>query len=128
MVIVDENTFDIDNIDIEEQMDIQDLEEEQEAEEKSEEERLAEEAEKLYYKSRRTLNAKNLIIDLDIPAEAHRPKYIWESLKDEQIYEGYVVHKFDKTSFIFNCTISGMDEYKLRKINLNNIKQIKQQS
>ena len=101
-MVVDDITYDIDNRDIEEEMYIQDLEEEAQEEqdiadeaEEQEEEKIQKEAEKTYYQIRRTINTKNLDLDLCIVAEQHRPVYLWESLKDGQIYEGYVVHKFD---------------------------------
>ena len=129
---VDDINYDIDNVDLEEQMLIQDLEEEikeeqdiQDLEDEKEEKKQQIENEKSFFESRRILNAKNLNIDLDIDAENLRPKYRWHSDKDDQIYEGYVVHSFDKNNFIFNCSITGLSEYKLKKFNLNNIQQIK---
>lgn len=131
-MIVDDFNYDIDNVDLEEQMLIQDVEEEiqeeqniQEEEEAKEEKRIQEEADKTYFQNRRILNAKNLNIDLDIDSEELRPKYTWESNKDGQLYEGCVVHKFDNTSYIFNASIKGENNFKLRKFSLDNIKQIK---
>lgn len=131
-MIVDDITYDIDNRDIEGEMYIQDLEEEAQEEqdnadeiEDSEEEKIQEETEKTYYQTRRTINAKNLDLDLDIDGEQLRPAYLWESLKDGQIYEGCVVHKFDNNSYIFNASVKGANEFKLKKFTLDNIKQIK---
>ena len=131
-MIVDDLTYDIDNRDIEQEMYIQDLEEEAQEEqeiadeaEEQEEEKIQKEAEKTYYQIRRTINTKNLDLDLCIVAEQHRPVYLWESLKDGQIYEGYVVHKFDNNTYIFNASVKGVNEFKLKKFTLDNIKQIK---
>ena len=93
--------------------------------EEQEEEKIQKEAEKTYYQIRRTINTKNLDLDLCIVAEQHRPVYLWESLKDGQIYEGYVVHKFDNNTYIFNASVKGVNEFKLKKFTLDNIKQIK---
>lgn len=131
-MIVDDITYDIDNRDIEGEMYIQELEEEaqeeqdiEDAQEEDENEKESQEAEKSYYQSRRILNTKNLSLDLDIPAEELRPIYVWESLKNNQIYEGCVVYKFDSSSYIFNASVVGENDYKLRKFSLDNIKQIK---
>ncbi len=129
---IDDINYDIDNIDLEKQMLMQDLEEEfqeeqdiQDLEDEKEEKKQQLENEKSYFESRRLLNAKNLGIDLDIPVEELRPKYRWHSDKDDQLYEGCVVHKFDKDNFIFSCSVVGNNEFKLKKFNLNNIQQIK---
>ena len=45
--------------------------------------------------------------------------------KDGQIYEGYVVHKFDNNTYILNASVKGVNEFKLKKFTLDNIKQIK---
>ena len=131
-MVVDDITYDIDNRDIEEEMYIQDLEEEAQEEqdiadeaEDREEEKIQEETEKTYYQTRRTINTKNLDLDLGIIAEQLRPVYLWESLKDGQTYEGYVVHKFDNNTYIFNASVKGVNEFKLKKFTLDNIKQIK---
>ncbi len=129
---VDDLNYDIDNVDLEEQMLIQDLEEEfkeeqniQDLEDEKEEKKQQEENDKSFYQSRRVLNAKNLNIDLDIDSEELRPRYLWKSDKDEQLYYGFVVHKLDKDNYIFSCAIKGSTEYKLKKFNLSNIQQIK---
>ena len=129
---VDDLNYDIDNVDLEEQMLIQDLEEEfkeeqniQDLEKEQEENKQQEENDKSFYQSRRVLNTKNLNIDLDINAEDLRPKYIWKSNKDNQLYYGCVVHKIDKDTYIFNCAIKDTSEYKLKKFNLSDIQQIK---
>ena len=129
---VDDINYDIDNVDLEEQMLIQDIEEElqeeqdiEEQEKEEEENKIQEEAEKSYFISRRTLNAKNLSLDLDIQVEELRPKYAWESFKDGLIYEGCVVHKFDNNTYIFNASVQGENAFKLKKFMLDNIKQIK---
>lgn len=131
-MVVDDITYDIDNRDIEREMYIRDLEEEAQEEQdiadeakEQEEEKIQEEIEKNYYQTRRTINTKNLDLDLIIYAEQLRPVYLWESLKDGQIYEGYVVHKFDNVSYIFNASVKGANEFKLKKFTLDNIKQIK---
>ena len=126
-MVVDDITYDIDNRDIEHEMYIQDLEEEQEEQDITDEELedTQEETEKTYYQTRRTINTKNLDLDLGIEVEQLRPIYLWESLKDGQTYEGCVVHKFDNNSYIFNASIKGANEFKLKKFTLNNIKQIK---
>ncbi len=131
-MVVNDITYDIDNRDIEREMYIQDLEEEAQEEqdivneaEEQEEEKIQEEAVKTYYQTRRTINVKNLDLDLGIDAEQLRPVYLWESLKDGQIYEGCVVHKFDNNSYIFNASVKGANEFKLKKFTLDNIKQIK---
>lgn len=131
-MVVDDITYDIDNRDIEREMYIRDLEEEAQEEQdiadeakEQEEEKIQEEIEKNYYQTRRTINTKNLDLDLIIYAEQLRPVYLWESLKDGQIYEGYVVHKFDNVSYIFNASVKGTNEFKLKKFTLDNIKQIK---
>ena len=131
-MVVDDITYDIDNRDIEREMYIQDLEEEALEEqdiaddaEEQEEEKIQKEAEKTYYQTRRTINAKNLDLDLDIEVEQLRPIYLWESLKDGQIYEGYVVHKFDNNTYIFNVSVKDGNEFKLKKFTLDNLKQIK---
>ena len=131
-MVIDDITYDIDNRDIEREMYIQDLEEEAQEEqdiadeaEAQEEEKIQEEAVKTYYQTRRTINAKNLDLDLGIEVEQLRPVYLWESLKDGQIYEGCVVHKFDNNSYIFNASVKGVNEFKLKKFTLDNIKQIK---
>lgn len=131
-MVVDDITYDIDNRDIEREMYIQDLEEEAQEEqdiadkaEEQEEEKIQKEAEKTYYQTRRTINAKNLDLDLCIKDEQLRPVYLWESLKDGQIYEGGVVHKFDNNTYIFNASVKGSNEFKLKKFILDNIKQIK---
>jgi hypothetical protein len=131
-MVVDDITYDIDNRDIEREMYIQDLEEEareeqdiaEEAEEQKEE-KIQEEIEKTYYQTRRTINTKNLDLDLGIYAEQLRPVYLWESLKDGQTYEGYVIHKFDNNTYVFNASVKGANEFKLKKFTLDNIKQIK---
>jgi hypothetical protein len=131
-MVVDDITYDIDNRDIEREMYIQDLEEEareeqdiaEEAEEQKEE-KIQEEIEKTYYQTRRTINTKNLDLDLGIYAEQLRPVYLWESLKDGQTYEGYVIHKFDNNTYVFNASVKGVNEFKLKKFTLDNIKQIK---
>lgn len=129
---VDDINYDIDNVDLEEQMLIQDIEEElqeeqniEEQEKEKEEDKIQEEAEKSYFLSRRALNAKNLNLDLDIQVEELRPKYAWESLKDNLIYEGFVVHKFDNNTYIFNASVQGENNFKLKKFTLDMIKQIK---
>ena len=129
---VDDINYDIDNVDLEEQMLIQDIEEElqeeqniEEQEKEKEEDKIQEEAEKSYFLSRRALNAKNLNLDLDIQVEELRPKYAWESLKDGLIYEGNVVHKFDNNTYIFNASVQGENSFKLKKFTLDMIKQIK---
>ena len=131
-MVVDDITYDIDNRDIEREMYIQDLEEEAQEEQniadevdEQEEEKIQEEAEKTYYQTRRTINAKNLDLDLGINAEQLRPVYLWESLKDGQTYEGCVVHKFDNNTYIFNASVKGANEFKLKKFTLDNLKQIK---
>lgn len=131
-MVVDDITYDIDNRDIEREMYIQDLEEEAQEEqdiaeevEEQKEEKIQEEIEKTYYQTRRTINTKNLDLDLGIYAEQLRPVYLWESLKDGQIYEGYVIHKFDNNTYVFNASVKGANEFKLKKFTLANIKQIK---
>ena len=131
-MVVDDITYDIDNRDIEREMYIQDLEAEAQEEqdiadetEAQEEEKIQEETEKTYYQTRRTINTKNLDLDLGIEVEQLRPVYLWESLKDGQIYEGCVVHKFDNNSYIFNASVKGANEFKLKKFTLDNIKKIK---
>lgn len=131
-MVVDDITYDIDNRDIEREMYIQDLEEEAQEEqdiaeeaEEQKEEKIQEEIEKTYYQTRRTINTKNLDLDLGIYAEQLRPVYLWESLKDGQIYEGYVIHKFDNNTYVFNTSVKGANEFKLKKFTLDNIKQIK---
>ena len=129
---MDDFNYDSDNVDLEEQMLIQDLEDEfkekqdlQDLEDEKEEKKQQEENEKSFFESRRVLNAKNLGMDLEISVEELRPKYRWHSDKDDQIYEGNVVHKFDKDNYIFNCSIKGLNECKLKKFNLTAIQQIK---
>ena len=126
-MVVDDITYDIDNRDIEHEMYIQDLEEEQEEQDITDEELedTQEETEKTYYQTRRTINTKNLDLDLDIELEQLRPVYLWESLKDGQTYEGRVVHKFDNNTYIFNASVKGANEFKLKKFTLDNLKQIK---
>lgn len=131
-MVVDDLTYDIDNRDIEGEMYIQDLEDEAQEEqdiadevENLEEEKVQKETEKTYYQTRRTINTKNLDLDLDIKEEQLRPVYLWESLKDGQTYEGCVVHKFDNNTYIFNASIKGSNEFKLKKFTLDNLKQIK---
>lgn len=131
-MVVDDITYDIDNRDIEREMYIQDLEEEAQEEqdiaeeaEEQKEEKIQEEIEKTYYQTRRTINTKNLDLDLGIYAEQLRPVYLWESLKDGQIYEGCVIHKFDNNTYVFNASVKGANEFKLKKFTLANIKQIK---
>ena len=131
-MVVDDLTYDIDNRDIEGEMYIQDLEDEAQEEqdiadevENLEEEKIQKETEKTYYQTRRTINTKNLDLDLDIKEEQLRPVYLWESLKDGQTYEGCVVHKFDNNTYIFNASIKGSNEFKLKKFTLDNLKQIK---
>jgi hypothetical protein len=131
-MVVDDITYDIDNRDIEREMYIQDLEEEAQEEqdiaeeaEEQKEEKIQEEIEKTYYQTRRTINTKNLDLDLGIYAEQLRPVYLWESLKDGQTYEGYVIHKFDNNTYVFNASVKGANEFKLKKFTLDNIKQIK---
>ena len=131
-MVVDDITYDIDNRDIEREMYIQDLEEEAQEEqdiaeeaEEQKEEKIHEEIEKTYYQTRRTINTKNLDLDLGIYAEQLRPVYLWESLKDGQIYEGYAIHKFDNNTYVFNASVKGSNEFKLKKFTLDNIKQIK---
>lgn len=131
-MIIDDINFDIDNVDIEEQMIIQDIEEEiqeeqniEEFEKEEEEKKLQIEAEKSYKQSRRILNSKNLDYDLAIEAENLRPRYTWSSDKDGEIYEGVVVHKIGSNDYIFNCSVKDENLYKLKKFNLNNISQIK---
>lgn len=131
-MVVDDITYDIDNRDIEREMYIQDLEEEAQEEqdiaeeaEEQKEEKIQEEIEKTYYQTRRTINTKNLDLDLGIYAEQLRPVYLWESLKDGQTYEGYVIHKFDNNTYVFNASVKGINEFKLKKFTLDNIKQIK---
>lgn len=129
---IDDFNYDSDNVDLEEQMLLQDLEDEAQEEqdietekEEAEEERVQEESRKQYFQSRRTLNTKNLDLDLEIPVEELRPIYVWESYKDNQIYKGVVVHKFDNNTYIFNASLKGKNEYKLKKFTLDNISQIK---
>ena len=131
-MIIDELGFDIDNRDIEEEMIINDIEEEEQEEEdaknkeiEQQEEKEAEEAEKSYYQTRRVLNEKNLNLDLTIPNEDARPRYMWESSKDNMFYKGYVVHKFDSTSFIFNASLKDENNFKLKKFKITDIKQVK---
>jgi len=131
-MIVNDINYDIDNVDLEEQMLIQDLEEEAQEEqniedqkEKVEEEKAQEESRKQYFESRRTINTRNLDLDLDLEVEDLRPVYQWESLKDGQIYKGCVVHKFDNNTYIFNASVKGKNDFKLKKFTLDNIKQIK---
>ena len=104
---------------MEQEQEMQDLENEKE------EKRIQEEATKSYFLSRRILNAKNLNIDLEIDAETLRPYYSWESKKDGKKYEGCVVHKFDNNAYIFNASVVGENDFKLRKFSLDNIIQIK---
>lgn len=128
---VNDITYDIDNVDLEKEMIIQDIEEEieeaqnmQEIEEEKEEKKQQLENEKSFFESRRVLNTKNLTLDLDM-LESQRPKYKWYSTKDEQFYEGNVVYKLDKDTYIFNCLAKNTNDFKLKKFNLNNIEQIK---
>lgn len=125
-------TYDIDNVDLEEEMLLNDLEQEVEDEQKlidleeeQEEKRLHAEAEKMYYQTRRQLNAKNLNMDLEIQVEELRPKYAWISDKDGESYEGCVVHKMDENTYIFSASLLGKKEFKLKKFCLDMIKQIK---
>ena len=129
---MDDFNYDADNIDIEKEMFIQDIEEEiqeeqvlQDLEDEKEDKKQEIENTKSFFESRRVLNSKNLSLDLDIVEEGLRPKYRWQSNKDNQIYEGRVVHKFDKDNFIFNCSIKDLNDFKLKKFNLTDIHQIK---
>lgn len=129
---VDDLNYDIDNVDLEEQMIMQDIEEELQAEEEQEElekekesQREQEEADKNYFQNRRILNAKNLSIDIEIQPEKTRPIYIWESSKDGNTYVGYVVHMIDKNTYIFNASYLNENEFKLKKVCLDSVKQVK---
>lgn len=116
--------FDIDNIDIEEQMNEQDIQEEEEEMINNENEAEIEKADADYKKSRMILNAKNLAGDLSIKSENLRTVYFFK--KDGVEYKGYVVHKVDKNNYIFNAKeVQDKDgQYKLRKFNITVLKQI----
>lgn len=122
-----DDMFDVDNIDIEEEMDHMDLLEDELALEKEIEmleEKEAEESERYAKKARLVLNPKNLSIDLSIKCETDRTKYVFT--KNGIEYKGCVIHKLDKTHYIFNVTSSDdpNGKPKLKKFDINEIQQV----
>lgn len=114
-----EEPFDIDNMDLEEEMIRHDIEEEEQQEEAEQEERDSNAS----INNRKQLTAKNLDLDLKISVEKTRPIYRFKL--NTMTYEGYVVYKFDNDAFIFNVKQKGSSETKLKKIRLSEIKQDK---
>lgn len=88
--------FDIDNIDIEQQMMLCDIEEEQAEQEEVEEEEIVKKA----LSARKILNAKNLILDLERPHEIDRT--IYKFYNNNKLYTGFVIYKMNATNFIFS--------------------------
>lgn len=114
-----EEPFDIDNIDIEEEMIRHDIEEEEQAEEEAREQELSKKA----IANRKILNAKNLGLDLDLLVESDRTLYKFRMGTIQ--YSGYVVYKFDNDAYIFSVLCDGETTRKLKKIRLSEVVQNK---
>lgn len=118
-----DSNYDIDNIDLQEEMYERDINEEEAENEKKLEEMLEEEAEEAAISLRRALTARNLNNDLDIKNERDRNVYTFKYRGD--VYTGFVIFKLDKNTYIFSVKDKDSSTgYKSKKFNLSEIKQI----
>lgn len=116
-----DSNYDIDNIDLQEEMYERDINEEEAENEKKLEEMLEEEAEEAAISLRRALTARNLNNDLDIKNERDRNVYTFKYRGD--VYTGFVIFKLDKNTYIFSVKDNDSSTgYKSKKFNLSEIK------
>lgn len=121
-MLIDDTTFDIDNVDIEEQMNAQDIEEEELQSAKISERRKRIAEAKVKKKHSTLITSKKLYEELNM-CEVDRPEYKWQ--KDGKEYVGRVIYCLGSTTFLFttkNIT-DGETEYVTRKFKLSEIKQ-----
>ena len=116
-----DSNYDIDNIDLQEEMYERDINEEEAENEKKLEEMLEEESEEAAISLRRALTARNLNNDLDIKNERDRNVYTFKYRGD--VYTGFVIFKLDKNTYIFSVKDKDSSTgYKSKKFNLSEIK------
>lgn len=118
-----DSNYDIDNIDLQEEMYERDIIEEEAENEEQLEEMLEEEAEETAISLCRALTARNLNNDLDIKNEKDRTVYTFKYRGD--VYTGFVIFKLDKNTYIFSVEDKDSSNgRKSKKFNLSEIKQI----
>lgn len=118
-----DSNYDIDNIDLQEEMYERDIIEEEAENEEQLEEMLEEEAEEIAISLRKALTARNLNNDLDIKNEKYRNVYTFKY--HDEVYTGFVIYKLNKNAYIFSVEDNDSPNgRKSKKFNLSEIKQI----